>query len=198
MASKVQIAKLALQHIGDRFDIESLTEASPEAEQVNLVFDDVLLFELRKHPWNFARKFTCPAALVGTPPANWDYMYTYPPDCVKVRRIVNPLGDNKEPPLRFEIATNSNDKKVILTNVEAPEIEYTKLVTDPAQFDPEFTMAFSMRLAQFIAIPITGDKDAMRLLKALADEMGGDAQATDGNEGWDDTRDDADWILART
>ena len=36
MASQVQIAKLALQHVGDRFDISSLTEFTPEAEQVNL------------------------------------------------------------------------------------------------------------------------------------------------------------------
>ena len=37
MASKVQIAKLALQHVGDRYDISDITEATPEAEQVNLL-----------------------------------------------------------------------------------------------------------------------------------------------------------------
>ena len=36
MASETQIAKLALQHIGDRYDITDLTEESVEAEQVNL------------------------------------------------------------------------------------------------------------------------------------------------------------------
>jgi hypothetical protein len=40
MASKVQIAKLALQHVGDRYDISDITEATPEAEQVNLLYDD--------------------------------------------------------------------------------------------------------------------------------------------------------------
>jgi hypothetical protein len=38
MASKVQIAKLALQHVGDRYDISDITEATPEAEQVNLLY----------------------------------------------------------------------------------------------------------------------------------------------------------------
>ena len=58
MASQVQIAKLALQHVGDRFDISSLTEVTPEAEQVNLIFNDTRDALLRQHPWNFAKKFS--------------------------------------------------------------------------------------------------------------------------------------------
>jgi hypothetical protein len=56
MASKVQIAKLALQHIGDRYDISDITEATPEAEQVNLLFDDTRDALLRQHPWAFATR----------------------------------------------------------------------------------------------------------------------------------------------
>ena len=66
MASEVQIAKLALQHIGDRFDISDLEEDTPEAEQVNLIFTDTRDALLRQHPWNFAKKYMTPAALSGT------------------------------------------------------------------------------------------------------------------------------------
>ena len=52
MASDVQIAKLALQHIGDRWDITALDDASPEAEQVNLIFEDTRDALLRAHPWD--------------------------------------------------------------------------------------------------------------------------------------------------
>ena len=38
--SEVQVAKLALQHIGDRYDITSLSDQTAEAEQVNLVFEN--------------------------------------------------------------------------------------------------------------------------------------------------------------
>ena len=61
MSSEVQIARLALQHLGDRYDITSLNEASPEAEQVKLVFDNVRDMVLREHPWKFARKYSTPA-----------------------------------------------------------------------------------------------------------------------------------------
>ena len=62
MASKVQIAKLALQHVGDRYDISDITEATPEAEQVNLLYDDTRDALLRQHPRVFATKYTSPAA----------------------------------------------------------------------------------------------------------------------------------------
>ena len=82
--SDVQIAKLALQHIGDRFDITSLTEATPEAEQVNLVFENVRDALLREHPWKFALRYVKPASMSGTPPAQWGYMYAYPSTAVRV------------------------------------------------------------------------------------------------------------------
>ena len=197
MASEVQIARLALQHIGDRFDINSLTENSPEAEQVNLVFSDVRDMVLREHPWKFARKYTSPAQLSGTAPGNWDYMYAYPSDAMRIIRIVNPLGDN-QPPIRFEVARNGDDVRVILTNESEPTFEYTSRVTDPQQFDPQFVIALSYRLAQYIAIPITGDRQMMADMKQMADIEIGKARASDANEGFEEVRPaQATWIDAR-
>ena len=197
MASEVQIARLALQHIGDRFDITSLSEASPEAEQVNLVFADVRDMVLRSHPWKFARKYASPAQLSGTVPGNWDYMFAYPSDALRVIRIVNPLGDN-QPPIRFEVARNADDARVILCNESEPTLEYTKQVTDPQQFDPQFVTALAYRLAQYIAMPITGDRQIMADMKSLADLEIGKAQSTDANEGFEAPRPaEATWISAR-
>ena len=197
MTSEVQIARLALQHLGDRYDITSLTEASPEAEQVNLVFDNVRDMVLREHPWKFARKYTTPASLAGVVPGNWSYMYTYPSDAMRVIRIVNPLGDDKTP-IRFEIARNSADLRVVLTNESEPTLEYTKQVTDPQQFDPQFVIAFSYRLAQYIAMPITGDRQVMADMKSMADIEIGKAKASDANEGFEAPQPaEAGWINAR-
>ncbi len=195
--TEVQIAKLALQHLGDRWDITTLSESTPEAEQVNLVFDNVRDMVLRSHPWTFATKFTSPTALAGTVPAQWDYMFTYPSDALRVTRIVNPLGDD-QPPIKFAIAKNSSDAKVIMTNEEEPEFEYIQQITDPAEFDPSFVTAFSYRLAQYIAIPITGDRELMRDMKILADTELSMAAAENSNEGIEaeHTR-DPDWITAR-
>jgi hypothetical protein len=197
VASEVQIARLALQHLGDRYDITSLDEASPEAEQVQLVFDNVRDMVLREHPWKFARKYAAPAPLAGDAPPNWDFMFTYPSDALRVIRIVNPLGDN-QPPIRFEAARNSADLRVILTNESEPTFEYTKQVTDPQQFDPQFVTALAYRIAQYIAMPITGDRAVMSDMKTLADVEVGKAQASDANEGFETPRPaEATWITAR-
>lgn len=198
MTSEVQIARLALQHLGDRYDITSLNEASPEAEQVQLVFQNVRDMVLREHPWKFARKYASPAQLSGDAPGNWDYMFLYPSDALRIIRIVNPLGDN-QPPIRFETARNSSDAHVILCNESEPTLEYTQQITDPQKFDPQFITALSYRIAQYIAMPITGDRSIMSDMKSLADIEIGKAQASDANEGFEAVRPaEATWISARS
>lgn len=197
MASEVQIARLALQNIGDRYDITSLSDATPEAEQVNLVFNDVRDMVLREHPWKFARKYATPAYLVGDAPGNWEYMYTYPSDALRIIRIVNPVGDDA-PPVRFEVARNKDDIKVILTNQSEPTLEYTKQVTDTELFDPQFVTAFAYRLSQYIAMPLTGDRSIMADMKTLADTELNKARAIDANEGFEAPQPaEAGWISAR-
>ena len=201
MTSEVEIARLALQHIGDRYDITSMAEESPEAEQVNLVYDDVRDMMLRDHPWKFARKYTAPAAIVGTVPGNWSYMFQYPTDCVRVVKIVNPLGDGEDP-IRFEVAryaSGATDTRVMLTDEAEPTFEYTSRITDPNEYDPIFVTAMAYRLAQYIAVPLTGDRQVMADMKTMADVEVGKARASDGNEGFEAPRPaEATWISART
>jgi|TARA_R110000823_G_scaffold23531_10_gene70178 hypothetical protein len=195
MASETQIAKLALQHVGDRYDISDLTEESVEAEQVNLIFDDTRDWLLRQHPWGFAKKFATPSALVGTVPNNYDFMYTYMTDAVRIGGVVDPLDAGTK--IDFEVARNSSDVKVILTDAESAEFFYTARITDTAQFDPEFVMAFSYALGSKLAMPLTGDRTIMGDLDTLARNTINSAWETDSNEGISDAPPDADWIQAR-
>jgi hypothetical protein len=195
MASEVQIAKLALQHIGDRWDISDITEATPEAEQVNLVFDDTRDALLRQHPWNFAKKYATPAALSATVPGNWDYAYVYPTDAVRVLGVIDPLETGT--PIKFEVARNENDVKVILTDQVDAEFYYTARITDTAQFDPEFTMALSYKLAAKLAMPLTGERAIMGDMDTLATNVVNSAWETDSNEGIEEDLPEATWIQAR-
>ena len=195
MASEVQIAKLALQHIGDRWDISDLTESTPEAEQVNLVFADTRDALLRQHPWNFAKKYATPAALTATVPGNWDYAYTYPPDALRIRGIIDPLQLGV--PIKFEVARNRSDIKVVLTDQVSAELFYTARITDTTQFDPEFTMAFSYKLAAKLAMPLTGERAIMGDMDTLATNVVNSAWETDSNEGIEEETPDAGWIQAR-
>jgi hypothetical protein len=196
MASKVQIAKLALQHIGDRYDISDITEATPEAEQVNLLFDDTRDALLRQHPWSFATKYTSPAALSGTAPGHWEYMFLYPTDCIRMLGIVNPLGKD-QPHVKFEVARNSSGKRVILADIEEPEIFYTARIEDTTDYDPEFVMAFSYVLAARLVMPLVGERSIAADLYQQAQAVLNSAWETDSNEGIEEAIPDADWIRAR-
>ena len=201
MASRVQIGRLALQHIGDRYDINSLTEDSPEAEQVNLVFEDAREALLREHPWKFAKKYTTPAQLAGTPPAQWGYQFAYPTDAVRVWEIVNPLG-RRRPPIPFDkavIEVAGNDVQVLLADISEPEFMYTANVSEPNRFDANFSLALSWRIAELICIPITGDRDLRTTMRNEADTEVGLAMEADSNEGVEPSKaQDPDWIRVRT
>ena len=198
--SDVQIAKLALQNIGDRYDITSLDEATPEAEQINLVYEDVRDALLREHPWTFALRYYTPPSLSGTAPAGWEFMYAYPPTGLKILRIVNPLDPRGEKlqPLPFAIGRNNDDIKVILSNEQDPEFEYINKVTVATEFDALFDMAFSWRLSAAVAMPITGDgqiKDMAERNAQMAVEKAKMENSTEGT-GVLQTR-EPDWMLAR-
>ena len=196
MASKVQIAKLALQHIGDRYDISDIEEDGVEAEQVNLVYDDTRRELLRRYPWRFAKKYTCPATLVVTVPGQWDYAYAYPTDAVKIRGITN-IADRKAPILDYEPALLADDTRVLLTDEQDAEFIYTSDVTDTTRFDPEFTMAFSLLLAERVAMALTGSLDIKSLLAQEVVRAIGGAADSDASEGENRDPPEASWILAR-
>lgn len=195
MASQVQIAKLALQHVGDRFDISSMTEVTPEAEQVNLIFNDTRDALLRQHPWNFAKKFLSPATLTGTVPGGWTFMYLYPTDAVRILGITNPLGRGMTP-IEFEIARYGTNR-VVLTDQEDAELIYTARITTTEDFDPEFVMALSYQLAAKLAMPLTGDRGIAGELEKLATIYCNSAWETDASEGIEPAKPEADWITAR-
>ena len=196
MASNVQIAKLALQHIGDRYEISDIEEAGTEAEQINLVFSDTRLELLRRHPWSFANKFASPATLNVTVPANWTYAYQYPTDAVRIIEIVNPIGRNL-PKTKFEISLLTDGTKVILTDEDDAEFRYTSNLSDPTRFDPEFVNAFSFLLASKVAMALTGDAGIRDIMRKEAERAIYEAGASDANEGMTEEAPEASWIVAR-
>ena len=196
MSSQVQIAKLALQHIGDRYDIADITEESVEAEQINLIWDDTRDELLRRYPWRFAKKYTSPAALSVTVPGLWTYAYQYPALCVKVRGITNILGIDAEA-IDFEVALLDDDTKVILTDEADAELFFTSQVTDTTRFDPEFTTAFSFLLAARVAMALTGSLDIVSKLDQEVLRTMGHAADTDSSEGRNRKAPEASWIDAR-
>jgi hypothetical protein len=106
MTTEVSICNRALQAIGTRSTIASLTEASVEARNCNLIYADTRDQVMNMAFWNFARKTQLLALLKSAPgtagnPAStgqnwssaypsppWLFEYTYPNDCLQMRQIV--------------------------------------------------------------------------------------------------------------
>ena len=76
--SKVRIANFALSKLGRKSNIESLTEDSAEAGEVNLWYDFCLDMALASYDWSFARKRVALATHSSTVPTEWAYAYQYP------------------------------------------------------------------------------------------------------------------------
>ena len=89
------------------------------------------------------------------PSDEWLYSYRYPSDCISLRRIVSTARrDTLQTRLPFKILKDSVSK-IIYTDQENAQVEYTEMVTDPKFFSPEFVIALSFKLAHYIAPRLT-------------------------------------------
>lgn len=105
MASEVTLCNRALQSISTRTQISALTEASVEARNCNLIYEDTRDEVLGMAFWNFAKKtdyLTLMKQAPGTPggiatasqwssdfPAPpWLYEYAIPQDCISMRSVI--------------------------------------------------------------------------------------------------------------
>lgn len=215
-ASEVEICNLALDAVGTRSTIASLTESSAEARACSRQYRAARDSVLAAAHWNFARKQVALAVLKDgtvTPsqnvPTPWTYEYAYPSDCISARYLMPSVMDTLSQTRvlanemsRFIVSSDVDSfnapNKVILTNLDQAILVYTMRLEDPSLYDEQFTTAFSYFLGAKLALALTGDKALARGLFATADQMTREARAGNGNEGGPTLIDiTPDWISAR-
>lgn len=227
MASDVQIANLALDAIGARATIASLSENSAEARALSRQFEQAREDVLSAAHWNFARKQLTLTLLKDgtlsppdTVPQPWLYEYAYPSDCVAARYVM-PLftdvgvgasifgpdfamgarGDSQSPPVRFLVSTDEDDQgnplRVILTNQPQAVLVYTARITNPQVYDGPFTRALANYLGALVSIALTGDKALARQAFQIADNTTKEARRINGNEGITVIDSVPDWLRTR-
>lgn len=156
MATKSEIANLALSHLGVGKEISNLdTDNSSEGAVCRRFYEISKDATLRDFPWPFATKFRALALIDENPTTEWDYAYRYPTDCLKVRRILSgqrtDTNDSRE---SYKIGRDDGGQ-IIYTDFRDANIEYTLRANDPGQYPPDFTLALSFRLAFYIAPTVT-------------------------------------------
>jgi hypothetical protein len=165
MPSDTEIANLAISHLGVAKEIADLeTEDSEEANTCRRFYTTALEATLRDLPWPFATKFIALALVEEDPTDEWDYSYRYPADCLKVRRILSGIrNDTRQSRAPYKISQDGSGR-LILTDQQNAEIEYTVNETDEQKYPADFVLAFSFRLAMYAAARLTaGDPFKLKL-----------------------------------
>jgi hypothetical protein len=203
MATKTEIANLALSHLGIGKEIADLdNEKSQEAVTMRRFYEQTRDAVLRDFPWPFATRFAA-LALVADPPTEteeWAFSYRYPTDCLMMRRIQIGSARVDTNQSRIVFKTGRDDQgQLIYTDEEEAKIEYTFREEDPQRYPADFQLAFSLRLAHYAAPRLTGGdpfKLGLRAVQLYIQEISM-AQASASNESVPDQVPDAETIRAR-
>jgi hypothetical protein len=224
-SSQVQIANMALDVIGTRSTIASLTEGSNEANAIARHYDNALDCCLRSAHWNFARKqipltLLQDATIGGVVPTPWLYEYAYPSDCVLMRQFIpmiqvgelspgvpgatpnSPAGVAAYgPPVRFLAGTDlditGNPIEVFLTNQPQAIGVYTFRNTNTQMWDALFVQELAAYLGARVCMSLTGDKAMMKMAFEMAQGFEAKAQSRNGNEGLTVIDSTPDWMRVR-
>lgn len=201
MASKTEICNIAISHLGIGKEIQNFdTEQSDEATACRRYFDTCVDAVLSDFDWPFATKEAVLNLISADPTTEWDFSYRYPTDCLRVRRIKSGMRqDTQDSRLPYRILQDAAGK-VIYTDKENAEAEYTVRVEDPSYFTAEFTLALSFRLAAYLAPRLTGGdpfKMKEEMIRQYFYELG-KAKERSFNEETPDKMPDSDFITYRS
>jgi hypothetical protein len=171
MASKLGIWNMALSHLGISKEVATVNESSQEARALDRFYDETLKEVLSDFPWPFATKFEVLGLVEEDPNIEWQFSYRYPTDCLHVRKILSGnRNDNRQSRVPYRIAIDSSGK-LIFTDMQDAELEYTCLIDNPEHFPSDFTLMLSYRLASHVAPRVTGQDEYKMGDKAMQKYM---------------------------
>jgi hypothetical protein len=156
MASSTEICNIALSHLNIGKEIAALdTEQSQEASACRRFYEIALDLTLRDFAWPFSSKVDVLALIEEDPNDEWAYSYRYPSDCIKIKRVLSGVrNDTRQSRIEYKISRD--DAGLILyCDIEDAEIEYSVREEDPEKYPSDFIMAFSYRIAAYIAPRLT-------------------------------------------
>lgn len=163
MATKTEMANMALSHLGIGIEIANLdTDASADAQTMRRYFDVAFNTFQRDFPTALETKQATLGLVTEDPNDVWGYEYTYPADCQFAGEIVSNMGRDREDgkiPYRITRGTSS---RVIWTNCKDAVLEYQIVETDTGRVISDMELAFTYLLA-YLAAPRTTGGDPFKL-----------------------------------
>lgn len=160
------IANAALSFIGLRDPILDINEDSVPAIVAKIHFESSRNQVLGERWWNFAKASALLTRLVATAPTGWLFAYQLPADLLpgKTRHLNNSVRQGLVPPPRpsaislvsFELHWLAG-AQVLVTDHEAPELVYTRLVTEYVMWPESVAEALAWHLAPKLALGLSVD-----------------------------------------
>ena len=171
--SEVSIVNNALTFLGES-RIICLADNTKPAREANATYADISDSFLAAYNWSFTKTRAQLPALVSAPLFQYNHQYKIPTDCLRLLQIGEySVGLDLSDYRGSDTSDFALEEGNILTNLGAPlHIKYIKRVEDTALFPPNFVMAFSMKLAELLAEPLTqSDQKRQRAVDAFAREI---------------------------
>lgn len=188
MATRIAIFQMVAQHLGQDQSLVDPAETLPLAGLIASVWDMERRAALRANAWNFSIKRASISPQATVPAFGYSAQFAPPNDCVRVIDLVG-LGDRGR--------DWSYEGGLILANATTVYLIYVADNNNPETWDDAFADAFSLKIAERIALNVTGDENQRQALAEQYKAALAEAQATDGQENPPISFDEDVWVMGR-
>lgn len=191
-------ANLALGHCGQD-EMAAYNERGENARYVRQFFPAVRDELLRRKWWNFATARTTPALDPVAATGPMTKRYALPADCLRVRFINDNDTENWAVESgSAEVGGVEVETMVLVTNVTAPIVTYTRRVENPRLWDALFLIVFGYKLAAALASKCGKSASDEASFEATAERKLGEAATVDSRERQKETtRTEPSFLAAR-
>lgn len=173
--SEIEAANLALSLIRVNGIADFDQAHSLAAREVKQWFGTIRDRLQREYRWNLASAREPLAELDAAPSSRWKHAYQLPADCIRARQLVG-----------FERAEWDVEGRMLLCDAKPPlHLEYTKRVTDVAQWPADFLEVFAYSLAAACGPKLCRDRAIVRDIQTEAAGLASAAKMVDAREGRD-------------
>lgn len=157
MADRLDVAKEALAQIGTRSTLTSLSDGSPEATYINLLYDPIRDFLLTEGDYDFSLLSILPTPVAGgTLP--WAYVYEYPVGSLRIRQLVPTSYSALDPrPIEWNV-----DGRFVYTTSAVKVILYTGPAGEDI-WNAIFRQSFVRMLASALAFALENRIEASKV-----------------------------------
>jgi len=154
--TKTEFANLAISNLGTGINIANIaTEESEEAQACRTFFDVAFKSTLRAFDWPFARVIKELSLVAEKPTSEWGYSYRYPSDCLMIHRILSGSNNETRDQRVPYIISKDASGRLVLTDHADVFVRYTQNISNYSLCTSDFSMAFSFKLAAYIAPRLT-------------------------------------------